>query len=76
LSPSSSLIASLEQFVFRMPSSAEYGSPSERDIIEEKPNLSHTVSAGAISISPELFEKVCRLTRSSEEAGPFVCASN
>jgi len=34
--------------------------PSEVDMISgEKPTLSHTVSAGAISISPELFEKVC-----------------
>lgn len=34
--------------------------PSEADLISgEKPGLSHTVSAGAISISPELFEKVC-----------------
>jgi len=51
-----------------MPSSAEYGSPSERDIIEEKPNLSHTVSAGAISISPELFEKLY-LTPKTPHAG-------
>ncbi|KEF62453.1 uncharacterized protein A1O9_00425 [Exophiala aquamarina CBS 119918] len=33
--------------------------PSEADMISgEKPGLSHTVSAGAISISPELFEKL------------------
>lgn len=32
-------------------------------ITGEKPGLSHTISAGAISISPELFEKVCFLPR-------------
>ncbi|KAH0835156.1 hypothetical protein FOPE_04153 [Fonsecaea pedrosoi] len=31
---------------------------TERDMIEEKPGLTHTVSSGAISISPELFEKL------------------
>ncbi|EXJ67178.1 uncharacterized protein A1O5_09825 [Cladophialophora psammophila CBS 110553] len=31
---------------------------TERDMIEEKPALAHTVSSGAISISPELFEKL------------------
>ncbi|KIX92304.1 uncharacterized protein Z520_12050 [Fonsecaea multimorphosa CBS 102226] len=31
---------------------------TERDMIEEKPGLSHTMSSGAISISPELFEKL------------------
>lgn len=40
-------------------SSADQHTHFERDIVEEKPNpLSHTVSAGAISISPELFEKL------------------
>jgi hypothetical protein len=34
--------------------------PSEADLITgEKPTLTHTISSGAISISPELFEKVC-----------------
>lgn len=33
----------------------------------EKPALSHTISAGAISISPELFEKVCFLQRIPNE---------
>ncbi|KAK5454087.1 hypothetical protein LTS15_006087 [Exophiala xenobiotica] len=32
--------------------------PPDRDLIEEKPALSHVVSSGAISISPELFEKL------------------
>ncbi|KAL2421460.1 Protein alcS [Exophiala dermatitidis] len=31
---------------------------SDPDIVEEKPNLSHTMSAGAISITPEMFEKL------------------
>ncbi|EXJ85853.1 hypothetical protein A1O1_06222 [Capronia coronata CBS 617.96] len=31
---------------------------SDPDIVEEKSGLSHTLSAGAISISPELFEKL------------------
>jgi hypothetical protein len=30
---------------------------SERDEIGEKAMLSHTVSSGAVSMSPELFEK-------------------
>ena len=33
-------------------------SGSECDAINEKPGLTHTVSAGGISLSPELFEKV------------------
>jgi hypothetical protein len=34
---------------------------TERDMIEgeyEKPKLTHTISSGAVSMSPELFEKV------------------
>lgn len=27
-------------------------------MIEEKPGLTHTISSGAVSMSPELFEKV------------------
>ncbi|KAL6246004.1 hypothetical protein RBB50_007157 [Rhinocladiella similis] len=41
-----------------MSSAAEASTPPDRDLIEEKPALSHTVSTGAISISPELFEKL------------------
>lgn len=41
-----------------MSSHSQHSPSTDRDIIEEKPGLTHTVSAGAISISPELFEKV------------------
>ncbi|KAL2393614.1 Protein alcS [Exophiala dermatitidis] len=38
--------------------SANQYTTSDPDIVEEKPNLSHTMSAGAISITPEMFEKL------------------
>lgn len=45
-------------------------STSEMDNIESKPELTHTKSTGAITISPELFEKVLLLPASKSHHLP------